>query len=71
MQISPRPWARGYPVSFVNRTVSAVAAVVAAATAAANAAAAKAIQPDKDDCDDDQRPHTGVIAVAAKRVTIH
>ncbi len=47
----------------------AVAAIVAV-IAAADADAAKAIQPNKNNRDDDKRPHAGVIAVSAKRVSV-
>lgn len=48
--------------------VAAIVAVIVAA--AANANAAKAVQPYKYDGNDDQRPHAGVVAVTAKRVSI-
>ncbi len=53
-------------------TCLAIAAIVAAivVAAAAQAAAAKAVQPNKHDCNDDERPHAGIIAVATKRVSV-
>lgn len=49
----------------------AIAAIVAAViAAAADATATEAIQPDKHDRDDDERPHARVIAVTTKRVSI-
>ena len=51
----------------------AIAAIIAAVTIAAdaNAAAIKAVQPDKYDRNNNERPHAGIITIATKRVTRH
>lgn len=49
----------------------AIAAIIAAVIIAADAAAIKAVQPHKYDCNNNERPHAGIITIAAKRITRH